>query len=115
MESCERIIPVSDQRTPMASHSHRPFTAREVARVLFRHARGMVFFFCSAVALTLLAIAFYPRSYTSEAKLFMRVGRESVTLDPTATTGQTIMLQKTQVDEVNSALQMLVSRDVFQR
>jgi uncharacterized protein involved in exopolysaccharide biosynthesis/Mrp family chromosome partitioning ATPase len=71
--------------------------------------------FASVVALTLLAIALYPRSFTSEAKLFLRVGRESVALDPTATTGQTIMLQKTQVDEVNSALQVLLSRDVFQR
>lgn len=99
----------------MATLTARQITPRDVARVLFRHRRRMVLLFVGIVGLTLLAIAFYPRSYTSEAKLFIRVGRESVGLDPTATTGQTIMLQKTQVDEVNSALQVLVSREVLER
>ncbi len=98
----------------LANHQNQ-FTPRKVARVLFRHRLLMALFFCAATALTLLAIAIYPRAYTSESKMFIRVGRESVALDPTATTGQTIMLQKTQVDEVNSALQVLVSREVYQR
>lgn len=88
-------------------------TPRDVARVVFRHRRLMVLTFLGIVALTVLVIAVYPRGYTSEAKLFLKVGRESVALDPTATTGQTIMLQKTQVDEVNSALQVLTSREVL--
>lgn len=92
-----------------------PITPREVLRVLFRHRRRMLTFFCATIAATLVAIALYPRSYTSDSKLFIRVGRESVALDPTATTGQTIMLQKTQVDEVNSALQVLSSREVYQQ
>ncbi len=91
------------------------FTPRDVARVICRHFRLMAAIFFSVVLLTLLVIALYPRGYTSEAKLFLRVGRESVALDPTATTGQTIMLQKTQVDEVNSALQVLTSQEVLQR
>jgi polysaccharide biosynthesis transport protein len=99
----------------MIANQHHQFTPREVARALFRHRRLMVLFFCGTVVLTLLAIALFPRSYTSESKLFIRVGRESVALDPTATTGQTIMLQKTQLGEINSALQLLLSRDVFQR
>ncbi|MEX2306717.1 MAG: hypothetical protein WD738_03950 [Pirellulales bacterium] len=72
----------------------------------------MALFFCGAIALTLVAIAFFPRSYSSEAKLFIRVGRETVALDPTATTGQTILLQKSQVDEINSALDVLGSGEV---
>ena len=99
----------------MNAKTQTGFTPREVVRVVFRHRRKMVLFFCGAVALTLLVIAFYPRSYTSESKLFIRVGRESVGLDPTATTGQTITLQKTQVDEVNSALQILGSREVLRQ
>jgi uncharacterized protein involved in exopolysaccharide biosynthesis/Mrp family chromosome partitioning ATPase len=98
----------------MIAYQH-PITPREIARVLFRHRRRIVAFFATVTALTLLAIAIYPRSYSSESKLFLRVGRESVTLDPTATTGQTIMLQKTQVDEVNAALQLLLSRDVLRQ
>jgi uncharacterized protein involved in exopolysaccharide biosynthesis/Mrp family chromosome partitioning ATPase len=75
----------------------------------------MSLFFCGIVALTLLTIALYPRSYASESKLLIRMGRESVALDPTATTGETIMLQKTQEDEVNSALNILNSREVLER
>jgi uncharacterized protein involved in exopolysaccharide biosynthesis/Mrp family chromosome partitioning ATPase len=75
----------------------------------------MTLFFCGVMALTLLTIALYPRSYASEAKLLIRMGRESVALDPTATTGETIMLQKTQEDEVNSALNILNSREVLER
>jgi uncharacterized protein involved in exopolysaccharide biosynthesis/16S rRNA G966 N2-methylase RsmD len=75
----------------------------------------MALFFCGVVTLTLLTIALYPRSYASESKLLIRMGRESVALDPTATTGETIMLQKTQEDEVNSALNILNSREVLER
>ncbi len=99
----------------MASPKHRQITPRDIARALFRYQRRMVLVFCGVLFLTLVAIALYPRSYTSESKLFIRVGRESVALDPTATTGQTIMMQKTQVDEVNSALQVLLSREVLQK
>jgi uncharacterized protein involved in exopolysaccharide biosynthesis len=53
-----------------------------------------------------------PRTYQSEAKLLLRVGRESVALDPTATTSQTMTLQKTQEEEVNSALEVMKSRFV---
>jgi uncharacterized protein involved in exopolysaccharide biosynthesis/Mrp family chromosome partitioning ATPase len=75
----------------------------------------MALFFCGVVGLTLVVIALYPRSYSSEAKLFLRVGRESVALDPTATTGETIMLQKSQSDEINTALNILGSREVLQK
>lgn len=98
----------------MAPTNSRQITPRGIVRTVFRYRRRMALIFFSVMLLTLVAIALYPRSYTSEAKLFIRVGRESVALDPTATTGQTIMLQKTQVDEVNSALQVLLSRDVMQ-
>jgi uncharacterized protein involved in exopolysaccharide biosynthesis len=83
--------------------------------VLFRHRRKIALTFCGILALTLFVIAVCPRSYLSEAKLFIRVGRESVALDPTATTGETIMLQKTQVSDVNSALEILNSREVLER
>lgn len=97
----------------MPAISSGQLTPHDVTRAIFRHRRLMAIVFFAVVSLTLLTIALFPRGYTSEAKLFLRVGRESVALDPTATTGQTIMLQKTQVDEVNSALQVLTSREVL--
>ncbi len=71
---------------------------------------------CGSLILSILAgavaLIVWPRTYESEAKLLINVGRESVALDPTATTGQTLMLQKTQEEEVNSALEVLSSRQV---
>ena len=90
-------------------------TKRDVAHTLFRQLRKIILVFCSIIALAIAFLAIAPRSYTSEATMLMRVGRESVALDPTATTGQTIMLQKTQADEVHSALSILSSRNVLER
>lgn len=99
----------------MVAASQNLFTPRDVARIVFRHWRKMALFAVATMGLTLLAIALFPRSYRSEAKLYIRVGRESVALDPTATTGETIMLQKTQADEVNSAMNLLTSREVLRQ
>lgn len=90
-------------------------TPRDVARVLFRHWRKITLIFCGVVGLSLLAIALLPRSYVSEAKLMIRMGRESVGLDPTATTGETVMLQKTQDEEVNSAVNIFLGRELLER
>ncbi len=60
------------------------------------------------------AILLLPRAYESQAMLVLRVGRESVALDPSATTSTTLTLQKTQEEEVISALEILSSRQVAQ-
>lgn len=98
----------------MSDNRPAHWTPRDVARVLCRHSKKIALVFCGVTALTLLTIAFYPRSYGSEAKLLIRIGRESVALDPTATTGETITLQKTPEDEVNSAVCILNSRTVLE-
>ena len=56
-----------------------------------------------AGAIAFCALTFLPRKYESEAKLFLRLGRESVALDPTATTGATMQIQETRDDEIDSA------------
>jgi uncharacterized protein involved in exopolysaccharide biosynthesis/Mrp family chromosome partitioning ATPase len=69
---------------------------------------------CTLIGILLgwLAILVWPRSYESEAKLTIRVGRESVSLDPAATTSATMMLQKQRDEEIVSALEVLNSRQV---
>ena len=69
----------------------------------------------ASMLLAWLALIVWPKQYVSEAKLMIRVGRESVSLDPSATTSQTLMLQKTQEEEVNSALDLLRSRRIAER
>ena len=60
----------------------------KLGRIVLRHkkktALAFVLILGGVVAVTLLG----PRSYTSEAKLLVRLGRENATLDPTATLGQ---------------------------
>ena len=69
----------------------------------------------AAVFSTLIAVALLiglPRKYYSDAGLRVNIGRETVGLDPTATTGQTLLMQKTQEEDVNTALGVLSSRAV---
>jgi uncharacterized protein involved in exopolysaccharide biosynthesis len=64
-------------------------------------------------ALGALFFVFCPRKYQSESQLFIRMGRESVGIDPTATTGQTMQLYTAdREDEVKSAEAVFTSRDV---
>jgi len=65
--------------------------------------------------ITWVALLVWPRTYQSEAKILILVGRESVSLDPTVTTSQTLLLQKTQEEEINSALDILTSRSVAEK
>lgn len=75
----------------------------------------------SVLVALLIAAAFVaawrllPRKYASEAKLFVRVGRESVQLDPTATTSQTIALTENREIEINSILEVLRTRSLLEK
>ncbi len=73
---------------------------------------------CTSIGLLLgwLAITVWPKVYKSEAKLMIKVGRANVSLDPVATTGSVLMtLQKTQQEEIATALELLRSREVAQK
>ncbi len=75
----------------------------------------MVLCFALSVCAALAIIFFYPRKYKSESKLLVRLGRETVTLDPTATTGQIIPVAVSHETEVNSVLEMLRSRIMIEK
>ncbi len=88
------------------------FDLNEIWSAIWRQWKTASFVLFAIIFLTWLALLAWPRTFASEAKLFLRVGRESVTLDPTASIGQTMMLQKTQDEEVNAALDILNSRHI---
>jgi uncharacterized protein involved in exopolysaccharide biosynthesis len=73
--------------------------------------------FIGTCAVVFVGVLMMPKKYESEAKLFVRVGRESVTLDPTATTttGQTISYYDSRESEINSVLDVLQSRIITER
>ncbi|MBW3540801.1 MAG: hypothetical protein KY476_11060 [Planctomycetes bacterium] len=83
--------------------------------VVHRHRRRAGLFFVAVMVLVGGWLVVVPRSYESQAKLFVRVGRESVTLDPTATTGQVIPVYDSREVEINSVLDLLASRRILER
>jgi uncharacterized protein involved in exopolysaccharide biosynthesis len=67
----------------------------------------------SAAVLTLL----WPRTYRSEGKLLVRLGRENAMLDATATLGQdaVVAVPWTRENEINSHVEILQSRPVLEK
>lgn len=69
----------------------------------------------AVMGLVTVGLILCPRAYQSEAKLNVRVGRESIGLDPTATTTQTISVSDTREFEMNSVMDVIDSRAVRER
>ena len=88
------------------------WTSRDVAGIVFRRRRTMTAVFLAAVATTTAYVFLAPEVYQSEAKLLVRIGRESVALDPTATTGRIISVARSRMNEINSEMEILRSRDL---
>ncbi len=88
---------------------------KDALQILKKHWRISGILFVGLLSLITLAIFMAPRSYNSESKLFVRVGRESITLDPTATTGQTISVYESRENEINSVIDVLQSRVILER
>lgn len=78
-----------------------------------RWKRGFAFFLV-VMTLVVIGLAVCPRAYVSDSKLLVRVGRESIGLDPTATTGQTISVYESRENEINSIVDVLSSRVVLE-
>ena len=76
-------------------------------------AAGVVMFL--TLALAVLAMIYLPRKYHSEAMIFVKLGRETVSLDPTASTGSTISVLDTRDNEINSIRDMLYSRGIAEK
>jgi len=85
-----------------------------ILETVFRHKWKIVMFPLLVISMAVLVILYYPRSYISEARVLVQVGRESVGIDPTASTGAMISLQQTgRDDEMTSAVDVLQSREVL--
>jgi uncharacterized protein involved in exopolysaccharide biosynthesis len=89
------------------------FTAQSALEIVSRHRKKLILCPLLVVLAGVLFFIFCPRTYRSEARLFLRLGRESVGIDPTATTGQTMPLYTAdRKDEVKSAEEVFKSRSV---
>src|ERR1700722_570424 len=72
------------------SQSHaKEISARDFLRVMLRHKWKASCFFIVTMLVTAAYAIYFPKSYRSEAKLFVKLGRENASLDATTTLGQT--------------------------
>jgi len=93
----------------------RPVSLQELWSALRRHPKKMVACFLAVLGAASAWVVCAPRTYVSQAKLYLRMGRENVTLDASATTGPTVQLYQTVDNQVTSALQVLDSRTIAEQ
>jgi uncharacterized protein involved in exopolysaccharide biosynthesis len=84
------------------------------ARAVQRHWRKGAVAFGLTTVLALVGALVMPRSYYSEARLFVRFGRENQ-VDPTASGGQMVALYESRESEINSLIEILKSRAILDR
>jgi uncharacterized protein involved in exopolysaccharide biosynthesis len=101
--------------TDSPSPFHVVFTLRDFFYVLFRHKWKIILFSLVVITTITAATLLSKEIYRSEAKLMVRLGRESVTLDPTATTGQVMHVGQSRESEINSELEILKSQELVQK
>jgi uncharacterized protein involved in exopolysaccharide biosynthesis len=92
-------------------------TASEILCRIGRH-RKKAFLVFSAVMAGAVALAlFLPRTYRSDGKLLVRLGRENATLDSTATPGQepVVAVPPSREAELNSIVEVLGSRGLLEQ
>jgi uncharacterized protein involved in exopolysaccharide biosynthesis len=85
---------------------------RDFHYILFRHKWKVIIFFLAVMVTVTLGTFLSSEIFKAEAKLLVRIGRENVSLDPTATTGQVIQMGQTRENEINSELDILKSREL---
>lgn len=90
-------------------------TLSQVVNAAWRH-KGKAFLTIVVICgLTAVYLSTAKRVYESAAQIYVRIGRESVALDPTATTGQVVTLQDNREGEVNAIEQILLSRELAEQ
>ncbi len=101
----------------MSAASPQDFlTVSDILGALKSRWLGILFTTCFLTALVVVVLLLIPNSYQSDALLYVRMGRGTVSLDPASTAaGQTISLMDRRQSEINSVREMLRSRIVLDR
>ena len=89
--------------------------APSLAGLAWRNKGKMLLAFVLVVAGGLAWLATAEREYQSEAKMYVRPGRESVTVDPIVTNGQAVTMADARESEINGIAEMLQSRALLER
>src|SRR3954464_3635930 len=86
-----------------------------VAGFLWGQKWKVIVTFLAGIALTLAYLSLAPRVFRSDAKLLVRIGRGSITLDPTATTGQYVAVGESRENEMHAVEELLASRGLAEK
>ncbi|MHC4609134.1 MAG: GumC family protein, partial [Planctomycetota bacterium] len=93
----------------------RERSLRDLYYILFRHKGKAILCFLAVVISVTVVTLLSPKIYRSDAKLLVRLGRESVALDPTATTGPIVNVSQSRESEIKSELEILKSQDLAEK
>lgn len=90
---------------------------RSALRIPWQHRGKAISFFLAVVVLAAFLNLIWPRTYRSEGELLLRLGRENMLLDPTATVASTpmLMVQQSRENEINSVIEILRSRALLEK
>lgn len=90
---------------------------KDFFHVIFRHREKVILFFISVVVLVALVTFLSPKIYRSEAEILIKIGKESVALDPTVGPNQIVSVAagSQRENEVNSEMEMLRKSDLLGR
>ena len=102
------LVTLNEERLPEKS-------LRDFYYILFRHKLKAIIFLIAVFLTVTLGTFLAAEIYRSDAKVLVRVGRESVSLDPTATTGPVISVGQQRENEVKSELEILNSQDLVEK
>ncbi len=90
------------------------FDLQEVVGKIWAVKGRILLFQIVVIAACIAVILLWPRSYRSEARIFLQLGKETMSIDPTATTGQTIGIQQSsREDEIMTAMDVLRGRGLL--
>ena len=95
----------------------RPKTMlRDVCLAVSRHRKKAAAFFLLVMAITILVTVLVPKTYVSESKLFVRLGREDLVPDSAATLRNSPVeaLLSWRESEINSVAEILASRAILE-
>lgn len=97
------------------AQSGREIDLAVVLHALWRRKFTTGLIFVGVLAATLMAYRSLPRTYESEARLFLRIGRENAAVDSTSTMGQApiIAIPQSRKEEINSVVEMFSSQSVL--
>jgi len=88
---------------------------RDLLYVVFGHKYKMLTFMIVLFGVVALQTFLQSGIYRSEARLLVRLGRETVSLGPTATIGEIANINRTYDWEVNSEMEILRSREIIEQ